>query len=238
MIPKTYLLLCAGLVLAGVFGYRIYQIRYAAEQAPAGDRGLQQATPQSKNGDKEGKTGIRVGGTGKYTVEALPIPQQSAGTAPAPPSLDRSLVFPPVFSGEAQRLMTDKMKAAVADIKKNPQSFNAWANLGVLRHDIDDFEGAKEIWQYLARVSPDQPVPYVNLANLYAFELKDPVKAEENFTKALEKGPKEVLTWRSAYEFYRYVRKDDGKAREILKRGIAETNSPDLQYLSDHYTEL
>ena len=31
---------------------------------------------------------------------------------------------------------------------------------------------------------------------------------------------------------------DDAKAKDILRKGIAETSSPDLQYLLDHYAEL
>ena len=179
-----------------------------------------------------------VEGTGDFTVETVPLPASRTLSDIKKPELDRPLVFSSVFNEEARRLMTDKIRTSIAAIKKNPGDLASWTDLGVLRNTIDDYKGAEEIWRYLIAAAPDNAGPYINLANLYAFELKNPSAAEENFKKALEKGPKEVSAWRAAYEFYRRVRMDEEKARETLKKGIAETRSPDLQYLLDHYGEL
>jgi tetratricopeptide (TPR) repeat protein len=111
-------------------------------------------------------------------------------------------------------------------------------NLAVLRKMIDDYEGARQIWEFLTLASPQQPGPFANLASLYAFDLKDPVRAKENFTKAIQKNPKDVSVYRNAYDFYRYFLKDNNQAKLMLTEGIAQTKSPDLQYLLDHYDEL
>lgn len=179
---------------------------------------------------------LKADGTGSYQIEALPLSQSAK--APAIPSLDRAVIFPASFPAEARKVMSDKINATAAVLKKDPQKSNEWLALAVFRKTIDDFEGARDIWEFLAAGNPQSSIPFANLANLYAFELKDPARAEENFIKAMQKDPNAIILYRQAYEFYRYVRKDDVKAKETLQKGIAQTKSPDLQYLSDHYSEL
>ena len=179
---------------------------------------------------------VKVEGTGTYTVETLPL--DSPGTKPAYPSYDRALTFPADYSAEARRIMTDKINATIAALKKDPNQYNEWVNLGIFRNSIDDWEGARQVWEFLTIRSPSQPAPFANLANLYAFSLKDPARAEMNLKLAIEKGPKEASTYRFGYEFYRFVQKDDIAAKEVLNKGIAATDSPDLKYLRDHYDEL
>jgi len=179
---------------------------------------------------------VHAEGASNYKIEILPLFQ--SGKSLVAPSLDRPIVFPASFPLEARKPMSDKINGTVAALRKNPQAFDEWLALAIFRKTIDDFEGARQIWEFLAAGNPINPTPFTNLANLYAFELKDPERAEKNFIIALGKSPNDVMLYRQAYEFYRYVRKDDAKAKETLQKGIAQLRSQDLQYLLDHYSEL
>lgn len=234
-------MIIGGVVVAAILvfiGYRTLQNKiYRPEAAVSG--GVSVAGGNKSVGPSHASSSapsVHVEGTGNYQIETLPLSPSTK--ASAMPSLDRPVVFPVSFPVEARKQMSDKINATAVVLKKNPQAFDEWLALAIFRKTIDDLEGARQIWEFLAAGNPKNPLPFANLANLYAFELKDPTRAEENFIKALEKDPTDVLFYRQTYEFYRYVRKDDAKAREILQKGIAQTKSPDLQYLLDHYSEL
>lgn len=198
--------------------------------------GLVKREEQQRPTEAASSLPVRTEGTGRYTVEAVPL--DSSGGALQYPALERPIKFSASYPADARRIMTDKINAAVALLKKDPRQYGEWLNLGILRNGIDDWEGARQIWEFLTTMRPEQPAPFANLANLYAFSLKDLVRAEANLKKAIEKGPKEASAYRLGYEIYRFVLKDDARAREILEQGIKETDSRDLKYLRDHYAEL
>jgi len=232
-LSKRYLLIGAGLIASALLGIHIYQnqSQYRGVLFPGEEK------PVSESPDSPQVT-IQAEGQGRYTIEPVPIGPEGSEPASGIPSLDRPVIFPAGFPQEARGIMSDKIKANVALLKKEPRSFDGWMNLAVLRKMIDDYEGARQIWEFLTLASPQQPGPFANLASLYAFDLKDPVRAKENFTKAIQKNPKDVSVYRNAYDFYRYFLKDNNQAKLMLTEGIAQTKSPDLQYLLDHYDEL
>lgn len=203
---------------------------------PAGKDQDQSYVQDQKSAEDTAPAEVKADATGKYTVEMLPI--GSSGSASQYPPLDRPFSFPASYPVEAKKIMADKIAATVAVLKKDPNQYGEWVNLGLFRNGMDDWEGARQIWEFLTVMSPSQPAPFANLANLYAFSLKDPVRAEANLKKAIEKSPKEASLYRLGYEIYRFVLKDDARAREVLDQGIAETSSQDLKYLRDHYNEL
>ncbi|MFY9463105.1 MAG: hypothetical protein WAP52_02885 [Candidatus Sungiibacteriota bacterium] len=229
------------ILIAGVFGFVLLIVvglgyyRYAI-RAP--DQGSPIDTSAGNTAGSASSAPVSVGikGTGDYTVEAVPL---SAGNAPAGmPQLRRPVVFSSAFPPEAQRLMTQKIDASIGALEKDSRLFDEWMQLAMLRKTVDDYEGARQIWEFLKTTNPKQASPYANLAALYTYELKNPTLAEQNFAQAMQKGPKDISVYRNAYDFYRYVRKDDAKAKQTLQDGIKETQSPDLQYLLDHYGEL
>lgn len=236
--PKNYIFFTIAIVLAALLGYGIYGNRAYRAPVPqdAGEpKNNGTLAPPQQTGSAP-SVSVQTQGTGTYRIEALPLPRDIKDNAI--PSLDRPITFPASFPEQAKKIMSDKMAATTAALRKDAQRYDDWLNLAIFRKQIDDFEGARQIWEFLAATNPDKPIPFANLANLYAFDLKNPALAEENFIKALAKGPKEMFVWRQAYEFYRFVKKDDSKAKDMLQKGIAQTNSPDLKYLLDHYSEL
>ncbi len=245
MTPLRYAIIAGivGAALIAFVGYRAFQNKIYRPEATVSVSGMAPAGQTTTGNEHTGVphasssvSSLKTEGTGNYHIEAIPLPQ--SGKASAMPSLDRPIVFPASFPTEARKQMSDKINATAAVLKKDPQNFNEWLALAIFRKTVDDFEGARQISEFLAAGNPKNPLPFANLANLYAFELKDPSAAEKNFILALQKDPNDVLLYRQAYEFYRYVRKDDAKAKETLQKGIAQMKSPDLQYLLDHYSEL
>lgn len=221
---QRYLLIAIGIVL--VIGAAV---RYAFFIEKAGDD-AGGGSPMAQTGTSSQSTAGQANGEKELGTQESNVPDF--------PVLQRPVVFSSVFSDEARTLMLKKIDASIAALEKDPRVFDEWMNLAILRKTVDDYEGAREIWEFLTVVNPKNQGPYANLAALYAFELKDPVRAEKNFTIALGLWKKDTTVWRNAYEFYRYVQKNDVRAKEILENGIKETQSPDLQYLLDHYGEL
>jgi tetratricopeptide (TPR) repeat protein len=138
---------------------------------------------------------------------------------------------------EAKQLYINKINNYISALKDDPTLFNSWLILGIYRKQIGDYEGARQAWDYVGKISPGNSTSFNNLGNLYAYYIKDNQKAEENFLKAIKNGPDMVYIYRNLYEFYRYVMKDDIKAKAILAQGIAANpdTSQDLQYLLDNY---
>ncbi|MEK7099322.1 MAG: hypothetical protein AAB916_02300 [Patescibacteria group bacterium] len=209
-------------IIAGVgMGYRAY---FGMQGYSADQNGEELPPPQSP--------------ADSMVSDGAEVPVEIGNQSLDFPVLHRPVTFSSAFSVEAQDIMRKKIDASIVALEKDPKVFDEWMNLAILRKTVDDYEGAREIWEFLKIMNPRHQGPSANLAALYAFDLKDPVRAEQNFTIALELWKKDTMVWRNAYDFYRYVRKDDQKAKEMLANGIKETESPDLQYLLDHYSEL
>ncbi len=172
----------------------------------------------------------------KPSFEAPPTPVQSIKT----PSLSRPIAVPDPFGVEGKVLILGRFMKVIDVLQKNPESMEDWLSLGILRNQINDFVGAKEVWEYLIAVFPKNPIAYGNLANLYVFDLKDPVKAEATFKKAIEVGPDQIQVYGNFSEFYRFVLKNDEKAKAVLKIGIEKNpmNSGNLQKMLESYGKL
>lgn len=92
-----------------------------------------------------------------------------------------------------QQLPTDaaaKQKQYLAQLaetlKENPNDFDGWMAVGIHKKFFNNYEGARDAWEYAKLLVPEQQVPYLNLANLYAYYLNDRAKAEANYLAAAE----------------------------------------------------
>lgn len=158
-------------------------------------------------------------------VEELNIPA---------PDLNRPIVVTATdLSGTAKQIAVENIKTLIEKLKKDAVSFDDWLNLGAHRKLIGDYEGAIEVWEYVSKVSPTSSTSFSNLADLYAYYIKDNTKAEQNFLKAIEISPDKIYLYSNAYDFYTNVLKDKEKAKAILEKGIKlnPKTSSDLKYL-------
>lgn len=72
-----------------------------------------------------------------------------------------------------------------ASLSEDSNDFNSWMALGNFKKFFNNFIGARDAWEYAKIVAPNQPLTYLNLANLYGYYLKEPQKAESNFLTAI-----------------------------------------------------
>jgi len=153
------------------------------------------------------------------------------------PNLDRPINITANLPEDAQKIAQEKIEKLNSELKQDPSLFENWLVLGIYRKMIGDLEGAKECWEYAGFLSPQSPIPFNNLGDLYANYLKDSKKAEENFLIAIKNGPDQIYIYRSFCEFYRYTMKDNAKAKQILEQGISAnpTTSQDLKNLLDNF---
>lgn len=88
----------------------------------------------------------------------------------------------PVSAVEIKKQQLADLAAALS---KKPDDFNSWMALGNFKKFFNNFIGARDAWEYAKVVVPDQPLTYLNLANLYGYYLHDQKKAEANYLVAI-----------------------------------------------------
>ncbi len=73
-------------------------------------------------------------------------------------------------------------------ITQEPSGFNfeALNHIAMIKKIVGDYAGAEAAWKYVGLARPQNSVSFFNLAQLYAEELKDNEKAEENFLITLK----------------------------------------------------
>lgn len=180
--------------------------------------------------------GVGVEGTGDFKIEQIPIEDKTARDLILR-ILDRPINIPADLPEDARKIAREKIEKLIAELKQNPNSFDSWLELAIYRKMISDYEGAREIWEYTSQMAPNDAISFNNLGDLYAYYLKDSVKAEENFLKALKNGADQVYIYRNTHDFYLNVVKDKAKAKKILEDGIKANpgSSQDLQNLLKSY---
>ena len=91
--------------------------------------------------------------------------------------------FPKSFVEKQTKYLAD-LNAA---LQKNPYDFDSWMQVGNHKKFFNNYEGARDAWEYAKLLVPEQQLAYLNLANLYAYYLKDFAKAEANYIAAVDR---------------------------------------------------
>ena len=172
-------------------------------------------------------TNIQVQGNGNYTITQVPVENS---TAPKIPDLNRPVTFGPTvsLSADVKKIVTDKILALQATLKKDPKSIGSWIDLGTYEKMAGDFSGAILYWKYAADISNDY-VSLGNLGNLYAYYLKDNAQAEVYYKKAISRGATQSYLYVQLSDVYKEVFKDLTKAKAILDEGLKKIpNDPAL----------
>lgn len=144
-----------------------------------------------------------------------------------PSFLDREIKFPENFPEDARSIITEKIQGFRTSLEANPADYPAWLDLAIQYKTLEDYEGAREVWEYINIAAPAQTVSFLNLGDLYTGYLKDYEKAEENYLQAIKNSPDQGIAYIGLSELYRYSYKTDTNAAEdILKRGIEAIPSP------------
>src|SRR3989344_7203243 len=137
------------------------------------------------------------------------------------PKVPRKVTFPPSMSKEVQKIIGGHIKTLSENIESNPLNISNWLDLALQYKAVDDVEGAREIWEYLTRAAPQQGISFYNLGYLYHISLKDYVKSEEYYDKAIAIEPNTELYYTGLHELYRYSYKQNTENAVLtLKEGM------------------
>lgn len=209
------------LIVLAVFSAVFYKISFAPEKSAEENNLKATSTPVA---DKVDDT-IKVGG-----IEFRAIEEKVEKPSVPAPSLDEPIVLPQRFTAEIRQIEERRIKDIILKLEKDPLSFDLWNELALEKQSIDDYEGAKEIWNYTALLKPKDPLSFSNLGNLYGFYLKDNIKAEENYLKSIELGQNNGFWYYQTFIFYKDALKDDVKAKAIIEEGVKNNpNDEDLK---------
>jgi len=118
---------------------------------------------------------------------------------------------------------------------------NAWMRVAQLKKVFNNYIGARDAWEYVAYLAPNNATVQFNLAGLYGFYLKDYQKAEEKFELAIILEPRNTNYYINAADFYKnfYTEKKE-RAEEMLLKGVEEmpNDSSLLAYTADYYKSV
>ena len=139
--------------------------------------------------------------------------------------VSRPIVVRAALSDSIKNQAVEKIKNAGEMIKKDYTFIEAWLDFGAYRKLIGDYDGAIEAWIFLTVIRPKDPVAFNNLGGIYAFYLKDFMKGEQNFLRAVSNDPTKVGAYMQLITIYQETKQLD-KMEPLLLSGI-KNNSAD-----------
>lgn len=166
----------------------------------------------TKSDDSNSNTASSTDDNSKLKIIIEPVKNTSM------PNLDRPIVIKGTASAEQKQKTEEAIRKIIESLRKDSKSYNNWQMLGLYRKEIEDYEGASEVWEYMITVWSKDSVTFGNLGVLYGSYLKDPQKSEKYFLQAISLDPTSFNLYEQLYEMYRYLLKDKAKAIEILQK--------------------
>ncbi len=119
-------------------------------------------------------------------------------------------------------------------------NFRSYMEAASVKKGVGDYEGARDIWEYVNMKRPQNSVSFANLGDLYANFLKYPVKSEQNYLRAIENDPTDPAYLRGLLELYQYQLTSRLGFSEEMFKNAAESNAdkPDFWLILANYYEL
>ncbi len=206
------------ILLGGLFYWRTYQERLTPADA-GGETPTYADIPGIQYGyasaSSPTSTPSATEGTKEKEVPSRPIPD-----------LNRPIVAPNDFSAADAADAAATIRQLTEILSKNTENTAVWIGLGLQRKSIEDYEGARQAWEYAYALDPRNAITADNLGVLYGYYLKDSRKAETYFLTAISLEPRDTFRYERAVEFYREVLLNDAKARNIASDGVQRVTNP------------
>lgn len=90
---------------------------------------------------------------------------------------------------ELPKEAVDKRRKLLSDLEvslsKDPNDLDGWMTVAFVKKFFNNYEGARDAWEFAKMVVPNNPLPYINLGTLYGYYFRDLEKAEGNFLAAV-----------------------------------------------------
>lgn len=196
------------LIILSLTGYFIYK-----DYSSAKDSSLKNLIP----GNVATTTPLFDAGAKKDDVKVVSIEPEKTVLQGTIPDLNKKWVIPESFSGEAKRIIEDRVAVLNKELSNNNDQYDKWIDLGGTRKLVADYVEAKNIWEFAALNWPDSIVAYHNLGDLYGYYLKDATRAQMNMQKVIDLDPHYVSEYLALYSF--------NKQADVLLKGL--TNNPE-----------
>jgi len=182
------------------------------------------STPSQEGTTTSLGNGISVTSNGSGTISAV-------SGIPAP-SLTRPISISSSLPTDTASTLRANEETVSAQLKQNPRRSDLWLQLAVDRKVAGDYQGAIDIWNYVAKTGPDtvKYIAYGNLGDVYQNFLKDYPKAEMDYKAAIAINPHIIGYYSSLYTMYKYLYKTNtSAAADILVQGLkANPGNSDL----------
>jgi tetratricopeptide (TPR) repeat protein len=210
--------------VAGFFIWNTYNgplwIRDKDTDTQAATTTFSAAAASSENANVTVPGGVEINYS--YEAKSSSTPEKEVKMDAAAPSLTRPVIIPASFSPEDASTTRVSIGKLIDAIKQNPENGALWAELGLKRKGIEDYQGAKEAYEYALKFLPSSPLLADNLGVIFADYLKDYPKAEQYYRLALSWDSKTDYRYLRLFDFYTYSLKDRSKAKAILEEGLRE----------------
>lgn len=134
------------------------------------------------------------------------------------PSLTREIKISDTTPDPVKAVLRQKVAEDQATLKKVPYDGNVWMDLALNYHAGNDYDGAREVWEFIITVTPTNVTALGNLGRLHHFELKNFETAEMYFKKAIDANPDRPEAYFELFDLYRFsYKKDTTSAVDIMK---------------------
>lgn len=137
------------------------------------------------------------------------------------PSLDRVPQFSSTLPEEVRTSLMVQLNEAKTKLKEDNLNADVWFDLALVYHMGNDYDGAREVWEFLTKALPTNATAFDNLGKLYHYQLKDFAKSESYFFESRSVEPGSITPYLELHSLYRYSYKTDTtKAVDILREAM------------------
>lgn len=129
---------------------------------------------------------------------------------------------------------------AKAKVQKDSEDFGAYFEIGFVKAEFKDYQGAAEAYRKSYELNPNSIIALNNLADVY-IKMKDYAKAEEMYLESIAKFPAYVQSYYAIIDLYQnYMPEKKAEIERVLLKGLVglPTDQNLLSLLAGYYREV
>jgi tetratricopeptide (TPR) repeat protein len=150
--------------------------------------------------------------TSGYTIKPI--------YAPTAPNYKTPLTFAAGVNATDKLTYQSQFANDETVIASNPENYSAWLDLGILREETGDYQGAAADWRYVTELYPSDPTAFADLGDLYGTYLHQSAQGITYYKEAIKLDPtKEETFYQNLAQIYSNEG-DTTDAKATLQQGI------------------